>query len=86
MFLYLFVLCFIGKVNIPHFGWSIVVVNAFYNFIFGYTDTVIFLKVGHEMKEHLIEQISRLVGLANQIGAFTGSVIAFFLALYVFHY
>jgi len=85
-FLYLFILCFI-KVNIANFGWTVVVAYTFYTFIYGYTDTVIFLKVGHKMKENEIEHVSRLVGLANQLGAFIGSVTAFVLVVVgIFHY
>jgi len=79
---FLFIMCFIGKVNIlPSFGWIVVIVNTFYAFIFGYTDTVIYLKVTQEMHQQRIEQISRFVGLANQLGAFAGSLISFILVI-----
>jgi len=68
-------------VNIQYFGWTVVIVNCFHSFVYGYTDTVIFLKVSHEMQEDLIEKISRYVGLANQFGAFLGSVLAFLLVI-----
>jgi len=80
-------MCFIEKVEIANFGWTVVVANTIYTFLYGYTDTVIFLKVGHTMKGHEIENVSRIVGLANQFGAFFGSVTAFMLVLEgIFHY
>ena len=35
--------------------------------LYGYTDTVIYLKVSEELPDEYIERGSRLVGLSNQV-------------------
>ena len=42
--------------------------NTIYTTIYGYTDTVIYMKVGVEVESKYVEKSVRFVGLANQVG------------------
>jgi hypothetical protein len=42
--------------------------NTLYTIVYGYTDTVIYMKVGVEVEAKHVERAVRFVGLANQVG------------------
>lgn len=60
------------------------VANAFYMGLYGFADTTNYNIVAQVVSVQSIERATRYVGLANQIGACTGSFAAFFLVSYYF--
>jgi len=89
LWIYLMVMVFVQQRNVlsPVWGWLSLFCYSAYSFMYGFVDTINYLKVSHYVPKipELIEKGSSLVGVANQVGAVIGSVASFFLALYVFH-
>jgi len=77
--IFLFIMCFYGHHPLTGMGWIIVAASAVNSFLYGYEDTVIYLKVAVESKPDAVEPMSRIVGLSNQVGNFIGSIISFIL-------
>jgi len=77
----LFMAFYESKQTLPEFtGWLVVICNGIYSLIYGYEDTIIYQQVAL-FEKHLVEISSRLVGFANQAGAFTGALIGFILVI-----
>jgi len=72
-------MCFFGRHPVYELGWIIVALNTINSLLYGYEDTVIYLKVGAEAKSDVVEPMSRIVGLSNQLGNFVGSITSFIL-------
>jgi len=73
-------MCALGHNPFPEWvGWVIIAVNTVNSFLYGYEDTIIYLKVAVEAKPEVVEPMSRIVGLCNQIGNIVGSVTSFLL-------
>eukprot|EP01113_Clastostelium_recurvatum_P032520 TRINITY_DN4191_c0_g1_i3.p1 TRINITY_DN4191_c0_g1~~TRINITY_DN4191_c0_g1_i3.p1 ORF type:complete len:334 (-),score=34.95 TRINITY_DN4191_c0_g1_i3:62-1063(-) len=63
-------------------GWIIVIINCLFNGVYGFTDTLIFLLA---RRDHTglagPERVIRIISVANQVGAFVGSVTSFALTI-----
>jgi len=82
MFVGAFCIGIVDKSLQPLFiGWILVAANCLYSTIYGYADTTIFLCVTKPPFSQQLNKAasSRLVGAANQLGAFVGSFLSFLL-------
>jgi hypothetical protein len=66
------------------FGWMLVIDNVLFTTFYGYLDSLVFMKVSLVFFEKSKkERGSRLVSLANQLGAFIGSVASFLVVEFI---
>lgn len=86
-FIFLLSMCFIKGSSTPlFFGWMVVLFFAILNFLFGIEEVSNYQNVSIIFKNiNDIEKGTRYLAMANQIGAFAGSIIGFILSSYSYN-
>jgi len=85
--IYLTIQCFIGyELQSETYAWIIANIYIVVAFLNGYEDTLLYQVAAMTQEPHMIEKITRYIGLSNQAGAFLGSILSFiFVELNLLH-